>query len=438
MNNSVATVFEWERYPYVMSTRNLFNKGVFFFTPSFLNTLDTIDKDQKYFIITRDKIKFKQQVGVIRIDGFTLQVFPKLFKERYVEHQAVIARNLAVMLSYTLVPLSPVGMATLAEEDWDLLELFIHLFAVHLLALLSHTQSREYLTERDSLRYVQERILTREYWNPARLHIIPCQYHTFSQDTLINRTLKYCTTLMLRQTRNYETASLLRKILQIVEPVDYTPVNLHEVRSIQLNRLNRKFAPFIKFCEFYLSHTTIALQASNTETFSLMVPMEKVFESFIVGIITHHPHILPKGVRCKTQYPAGHLAHDHNDRGLFRLKPDIVLFYNNSSAVIDTKYKLLSDAKKYDNVSQNDIYQVYAYGAKTNADSIMLLYPDDGDSRYLNWKIIYDHDRQIPLLIRSVTVSMDLMKDLNMFIDQLAHYFEELCPQPHITQIPAN
>ncbi|OQA50685.1 MAG: hypothetical protein BWY45_03422 [Euryarchaeota archaeon ADurb.Bin294] len=33
-------------------------------------------------------------------------------------------------------------MAALAEEDCDLLELFIHMFAVHLLALLSHTVKR--------------------------------------------------------------------------------------------------------------------------------------------------------------------------------------------------------------------------------------------------------------------------------------------------------
>jgi 5-methylcytosine-specific restriction enzyme subunit McrC len=115
----------------------------------------------------------------------------------------------------------------------------------------------------------------------ATLHIIPCQFHKFSQDTLINRTLKYCSTLMLRQTRNYKTASLLRQILMILEPVEYTPVTLHEVRHIQITRLNRRYAPFITFCEFYLSHTTIALQASSTEIFSLVIPMEKIFESFI-------------------------------------------------------------------------------------------------------------------------------------------------------------
>lgn len=439
MNSSVATVFEWEQYPYSISSRNTFAKGTFFLTQSYLNALESIDPDQKYFTITRNEIKCKQHVGVIRIDGFTIQIFPKLFKDRYVEHQAVIARNLAVMLSYSLVPLSPVGMAGLDEEDLDLLEIFIHMYAAHLLSLLSHMQSREYLTKRESLRYVQEKIITREYWNPAKLHIIPCQYHRFSHDTLINRTLKYCSTLMLRQTRNHKTGSLLRMILQILEPVEYTPVTLHEVRHIDLNRLNRSYAPFITFCEFYLSHTTIALQASNTETFSLLLSMEKVFESFIAGIIAHHPHVLPKEVRYKTQYPVGHLALDHKDKGLFRLKPDIVLYYNNNScSVIDTKYKLLSDAKNYDNVSQSDVYQMYAYGAKTSADNIMLLYPDDGKSTYLNWKMVYDHDHQISLSIRSVTLSIDLLKELDAFIDQLSHYFRELCNQTQMKSILTN
>jgi len=429
MNRSVATIFEWGRYPYTVGPRNSFTNGTFSLTRTFLDTLEMIDPDQKYFIITRDLIRTKQQVGVIRIDGFSIQIFPKLFRDRYEEHKSIIARNLAIMLSYSIVPFSPVGMAGLDEEDLDLLEIFIHLYAVNLVSLLSHTQSREYLTKREPLRYVQERILTREYWNPATLHIIPCQFHKFSQDTLINRTLKYCSTLMLRQTRNYKTASLIKQILMILEPVDYTPVTLHEVRHIQITRLNRRYAPFITFCEFYLSHTTIALQASSTEIFSLVVPMEKIFESFIAGVIASHPQILPKGITCKTQLYAGYLAEDQRENGLFRLKPDIVLFQKKPVAIIDTKYKQLSEDRTYDGVSQGDVYQMYAYGAKTGAEKIILLYPDTGDTTYLNWQMEYDNGRKIDLLIRSVTLSIDLMKDWNQLIEQLTYYLKVLCPQ---------
>lgn len=438
MNRSVATVFEWEKYPYVMSSRNSFTNGIFSFTQTFLDTLEMIDPDQKYFVITRDLIKTKQQVGVIRIDSFSIQIFPKLFKDRYNEYQSVIARNLAVMLSYSVVPFSPVGIAGLDEEEMDLLEIFISIYAENLIQLLTHTQSREYLTERESLRYVQERILTREYWNPARLHIIPCQFHIFSQNTLINRTLKYCSTLMLRQTRDFKTASLLRQILMLLEPVEYTPVTLHEVRHIKVTRLNQRYAPFITFCEFYLSHTTIALQASSTEIFSLVIPMERIFESFIAGVIATHPHILPKGITCKTQFHAGYLAEDHKDKGLFRLIPDIVLFQKNPVAIVDTKYKQLSEDKSYGGVNQGDVYQMYAYGAKTGADKIMLLYPDDGETTYLNWQIEYDNGRRVSLFIRSVTLSIDLIKDWTQFIEQITCYFREICSQNRILQIELN
>ena len=51
--------------------------------------------------------------------------------------------------------------------------------------------------------------------------------------------------------------------------------------------------------------------------------------------------------------------------------------------------------------------------------------------------MISNHDHQIYLLIRSVTLSIDLLKDLPIFIDQLTHYFGEECPQPQIKPIPA-
>ncbi len=429
MNPLVATVFEWGKYPYFLGSRNSYVNNTFIFTKTFLDSLELIDPNQKFFVVSRDFIRTKQYVGVIRIDGFTIQIFPKLFRKRHLEHQSIIASNLAVMLSYSIVPFSPVGMADLDKEDLDLLEIFIYLYAVHLLRLLTHLQSREYLSERDSLRFVQERIITREYWNPAKLHIIPCQFHRFSQDTIINQTLKYCSTLMLRQTKNDKIALLLKQILMLLEPVEYTPVTLYQVRHIQINRLNQRYSPFIKFCEFYLSHSTIALQASSTEIFSLFLSMDRIFESFIAGVIVHNPNILPNGITCKTQYHAGHLAIDEKEKGLFRLKPDIVLYQKKVLAVIDTKYKLLSGARRYEDVNQSDVYQMYAYGAKTGAERIMLLYPDDGDSTYLNWKMEYEDGKRIDLFIRSVTLSLDLIHDWNTFLNQFTISIRELCPE---------
>ncbi len=45
------------------------------------------------------------------------------------------------------------------------------------------------------------------------------------------------------------------------------------------------FIPYIRFCELFLRHATLTLQASHVEFFSLMIPMEKLFEEFIAQML---------------------------------------------------------------------------------------------------------------------------------------------------------
>jgi len=42
---------------------------------------------------------------------------------------------------------------------------------------------------------------------------------------------------------------------------------------------------------------------------------------------------------------------------------------------MDTKWKLLSDTERNSGISQLDMYQMYAYAKKYEADRIVLLYP---------------------------------------------------------------
>ena len=61
----------------------------------------------------------------------------------------------------------------------------------------------------------------------------------------------------------------------------------------------------------------------------------------------------------------------------FQMKPDIVVKSrsDNSVFIIDTKWKLLSDNKANHGISQADMYQMYAYQKKYNAENVTLIYP---------------------------------------------------------------
>ena len=59
------------------------------------------------------------------------------------------------------------------------------------------------------------------------------------------------------------------------------------------------------------------------------------------------------------------------------MRPDIVVKRKTDKAIfiLDTKWKVLSDMKSNYGISQADMYQMYAYQKKYNAQNIALLYP---------------------------------------------------------------
>ena len=71
-----------------------------------------------------------------------------------------------------------------------------------------------------------------------------------------------------------------------------------------------------------------------------------------------------------------HLAYLNGSVSKFQLKPDIVI--NNGIIIADTKWKILSEDKTHQGVSQSDMYQLYAYGTKyKNCKDLFLIYPLD-------------------------------------------------------------
>lgn len=402
------TLFEWVKYPVIEGNRPNVADGHLTLPPGFFDILDECDPEQKIFSRTRKTLTPKKMVGVIRIGDITIQILPKLFRDHLTEHQRIISRNLAVMMAYTNFNPFSNEIAILDQEELDMLEIFLRIFSQRLHYLLSRVQHRQYLQQNENLKYIKGQIQVHQYWNPAKLERIPCKYKELTQDTLLNRIFKYCVTLMSRHTQNEETKENLRGILQILEPVTFTQVTIHDAESIILNRLTSHFAPFLRFCKIYLKHSTITLQASQVEIFSLLIPMERVFEQFIAGVITEQNHLLPEKSVIWSQYEGGHLAQTVEGRGVFKLIPDIVIDHPRIPVIIDTKYKMRKSSDSSYGVKQSDVYQMFGYGAKREVPALMLLYPDIGKKQDIDLEFSFENNRLSALLIRSITLTYDL------------------------------
>ena len=71
-----------------------------------------------------------------------------------------------------------------------------------------------------------------------------------------------------------------------------------------------------------------------------------------------------------------HLATDGAGNRVFWLKPDIALMEGGQVRyVLDAKWKRLDPVKPNHDVSQADVYQLFAYGKRYGCRRVVLLYP---------------------------------------------------------------
>lgn len=417
MNEKVATLFEYVPYLYEPDTSNSFSaeERILCLTEETLQEFEQLNKAKCFLEMGRRTLRPLNYIGVVKVGDLTVQILPKLFKgEDYTRYKRVIAGNVLKMLSYAeSLPITEIDIADLDTEEFEFFEVFVWLFAKNLAELIKSHLSREYVTRREALPYVRERIDIRRYANPARLHIVPCIYHEFSVDNPLNRTLKYTCHLMFRMVRSTKNYRLLKFITNVLDPVTLIPVGIDEIDRISFNRLNQRFEPFIRICRIFLSHATLTLRASHEETFALLLPMEKLFEEFIVEVLREDPaYFFSRPVTILPQQQVGTLAESASGRGVFQLLPDIVIQDRGALAIIDTKYKRLNLNKTWFDVKQPDMYQMYAYVTKTHASGAMLLYPDTEEMEYGTFFFEYSDAEgsfnRVPLYIRSVRLSENL------------------------------
>jgi 5-methylcytosine-specific restriction enzyme subunit McrC len=122
-------------------------------------------------------------------------------------------------------------------------------------------------------------------------------------------------------------------------------------------------------CRFFLASQSLKLPEGDSDYFSFLVPMERVFEEFIAGFIRSHFSGLQPEVQSVYE-----LARAEGKR-VFGIKNDIWL--PGSSVILDTKYKCIDSRPQdiFSQINQGDIYQMIAYAIRRNSTEVHLLYP---------------------------------------------------------------
>lgn len=321
--------------------------------------------------ITRQVIKTKSWVGVIKYKKLHLEILPKLICDKNDNIQ--ILNNLLFMLSYTKkLNIKTSNVAKLSTSKNPFIEVLIREFAQSLFDSLKRFTPKKYVREEENLNYLKGKLKFSENirYNSSNQAKFYCEFDEFSENNLLNQLFLFVSTCLYNISNDSYNKKTLKFIMNYYSDIQLIRFDRFKAEKIKLSRNQELFRKPFTLAKMFVERTSVDLSKNKFENITLIWDMNKLFEEFIFEIMKKSPNewgwefVAQKGKRL--------LCGDTNKkRNTF---VDIYCKRNSDSysIILDTKYKKLQSS---DDFSNADVFQVSSYCLLHGAKHAILLYP---------------------------------------------------------------
>lgn len=361
---------------------------------------------RRMFNIGYRTVKATNWVGVVGVGKHCIEVIPKID-----EPDALKAReNLLIMIARAgLLPVSQADITKLARADKPLLAAYMELYIDRLGEEWRKGPIRHYVREDDNRTCLKGKLLFPIH---LRINVVHRErFFTasdeFTCDNEVSQLLKAALQRCRTQLFSNRLARKARSLLPDFEEVTDVLCTDSIMGRIQVDRRIKRFEPLVNLAKFILGNVSPSPGRTGEAVYSLMFDMNQVFERFIAAEVVTALRGEPYRVRPQVK---GRSLLRRNDRRQFALHPDIGVYRDRMNVcLVDTKWKRLDRSRPHDNVSQADMYQMYAYGKEYASPTIILMYPRH--SGFPEEVADYQHNEMENakrILVRTVDVSSPL------------------------------
>ncbi|WP_148786837.1 McrC family protein [Campylobacter concisus] len=338
-------------------------------------------------------IQARNYVGVLQTkSGLTIEILPKIADKNDAERsKAVFIKMLRTLKNF---PFKSSNLASLKTQNLPLLEIFISMFLCELEALVKKGIKSDYVALEENLNFLKGKLNINEQIKRNSIHKerFYVGYSEFLSDIKINRIIKTTLKFLYKKSNSSKNQQKIRELLFIFDEVSECEDYKNFFAKLVINRQVKHYEQTLLWCKIFLLGNSFTPHNGDDLGFALLFDMNALFESYVGNFIK-------KSFPCTIlQHSEKHLVEDPKS---FKLRPDIFL---KGKFIADTKWKIVSSR---DDISQADLYQLYAYGKKHECDKLHLIYPKIDDIRQKTMNFRYDDKMWLEILY------FDLEKDEN-------------------------
>jgi len=394
---------------------------------NYLKQLCLCDESESRFLSFKnldntEVLRLNSYAGVILTpDGTQIEVLPKIAKRLEGTEGEDKARQTLLTMLKTLGQFRHIqtSSANISKAKMPLLEVFITQFLESVNTLVKRGLRSDYVKQEDNLFFLKGKLQVGKQirHNSINKHKFCVEYDEFLQDRPVNRLLHAALQKVASYTRSARNQKLLRELRFVFDEIPVSHNVKQDFSQIKLDRGMSYYQSPLAWTRLILEGFSPLTMKDTNSAFSLLFPMEAVFESYVESILKKQ---MPDGLQVRGQVRSEYLV-SHKNKDMFNLKPDLVIYKEQKiHAVLDTKWKLIDGGgkDKY-GISQADMYQMFAYGHKYLAGKgdIVLIYPQhDGFTQAVEHSFDFSDDLKVwvvPFVIDEGQERLLLPKELS-------------------------
>ena len=339
-------------------------------------------------------IQARNYVGILQTkSGLTIEILPKIADKTDTDKsKAVFIKMLRALKNF---PFKSSNLASLKTQNLPLLEIFISMFLCELEALVKKGIKSDYVALEENLSFLKGKLNINEQIKRNSIHKerFYVGYSEFLSDIKINRIIKTTLKFLYKKSNSSKNQQKIRELLFIFDEVSTCDDYKNFFEKLIINRQVKHYEQTLLWCKIFLLGNSFTPHKGDDLAFALLFDMNALFESYVGDFIKK------KFSGTILQHSERHLVENPKS---FKLRPDIFL---KDKFIADSKWKIISSK---DDISQADLYQLYAYGKKHECDGkLYLIYPKIEGIKQEFMKFGYDNKILLEILY------FDLEKDEN-------------------------
>lgn len=362
-------------------------------------------------------ITAKNYVGVITMeDGTTIEILPKIYSREQSTDGKI--KKLLVDMLKTLrnSPYKSLQTTNVNIEKMSIFEVFIRMFIDEVFFIVKRglKSSYETIQSNEAVFKGKMKFAGQIRYNYAHKERCFVEYDEFNLNRAENKLLKATLLYLYKNTGSSKNKNDIKTLLNSFTEVDTSVDYDGDFAKIVPDRNTKDYATALMWSKVFLMGKSFTSFSGSEVAFALLFPMETLFESYIAAQLRKVLSISEYSVSAQDRT---YYLFDEPSRK-FLMKPDLVVKdkVRNITYVMDTKWKVLSDAKPNYGISQADMYQMYAYQKKYAAQNVTLIYPYA--ERISSDKVIEFHS-QDGVTVRAKFVDLfDIKNSLNGIVDE--------------------